>query len=152
MYSALLVAAAVAVGLGLRWGIYGTRYGKLLVAVIHDREMSGALGIDVRAVYLVTFTVGTTLAAIGGALTAPTVSVVPGMGVEVIVLAFAVVVIGGLGSMPGAALGSIVVGIVRSGAVHWAPQLELFSIYAVMALVLAFRPRGLFVAAEARKI
>ena len=152
VYSGVLVAVAVAAGLALRWGIYGTRYGKLLLAVIHDREMSAALGIDVNRIFLVTFTMGTTLAAIGGALTAPTVSVVPGMGVEVIVLAFAVVVIGGLGSMPGAALGSLIVGLVRSGAVHWLPQVELFSIYLVMALVLAFRPRGLFVAVEARKI
>ena len=152
VYSGLLVLAAVAVGLALRFGIYGTRYGKLLLAVIHDREVSAALGIDVRRIYLVTFTLGTTLAAIGGALTAPTVSVVPGMGVEVIILAFAVVVIGGLGSMAGAALGSIIVGIVRSGSVHLLPEVELFSIYLVMALVLAFRPRGLFVAAEARKI
>jgi len=152
IYSGVAVVSAVLVGLALRWGIYGTRYGKLLVAVIHDREVSAALGIDVKRIYLVTFTVGTTLAAIGGAYTAPTVSVVPGMGVEVIVLAFAVVVIGGMGSMPGAAIGSLIVGLVRSGAVHLLPQVELFSIYLVMALVLAFRPRGLFVAAEARKI
>jgi branched-chain amino acid transport system permease protein len=152
VYSVLIVFVALAIGLALRWAIYRTRQGKLLIAVIHDREVSSALGVNVRALYLVTFTVGTTLAAIGGALTAPTVSVVPGMGVEVIVLAFAVVVIGGLGSMPGAALGSLVVGWVRSGAVHYYPEIELFSIYGVMALVLAFRPRGLFVAAEARKI
>jgi len=106
----------------------------------------------VNRIYLVTFALGTTLAALGGALTAPTVSVVPGMGVETIVLAFAVVVIGGLGSMPGAAIGSLIVGLVRSSAVHLLPQVELFSIYLVMALVLAFRPRGLFVAVEARKI
>jgi branched-chain amino acid transport system permease protein len=152
VYSFLLVAVAVLVGFGLRFGLYGTRYGKLLLAVIHDREVSAGLGIDVNRMYLVTFTVGTMLAAVGGALTAPTVSVVPGMGVEVIVLAFAVVVIGGLGSMPGAALGALIVGLVRSAAVHWFPQVELFSIYLVMALVLAVRPRGLFVAAEARKI
>lgn len=152
VYSAALVLAAVLTGIGLRWGIYGTRYGKLLVAVIHDREIAAALGVDVRRVFLVTFTLGTMLAALGGALTAPTVSVVPGMGVETIVLAFAVVVVGGLGSMPGAALGSLIVGLVRSAAVHFFPQVELFSIYLVMALVLAFRPRGLFVAPEARKI
>jgi branched-chain amino acid transport system permease protein len=152
VYSGAMIVMAVAVGIALRWGISSTRYGKLLVAVIHDREVSAALGVDVNRIFLVTFTVGTTLAAIGGALTAPTVSVVPGMGVEVIVLAFAVVVIGGLGSMPGAAIGALVVGLVRSAAVHWLPQVELFSIYVVMALVLAFRPRGLFVAAEARKI
>lgn len=151
-YSLVLVGAAVAVGLLLSWAINGTRQGKLLTAVIHDREVSAALGINVGRVYLVTFTVGTMLAAIGGALTAPMVSVVPAMGVEVIVLAFAVVVIGGLGSMPGAALGALIVGLVRSAAVHWFPQVELFSIYLVMALVLAVRPRGLFVAVEARKI
>jgi branched-chain amino acid transport system permease protein len=128
LYSAVLVAAAVLVGVGLRFGIYGTRYGKLLTAVIHDREVSAAMGINVNRVYLVTFTLGTMLAAIGGALTAPTVSVVPGMGVEVIVLAFAVVVIGGLGSMQGAALGALIVGLVRSAAVHFFPQVELFSI------------------------
>ncbi len=152
VYSGILVAAAVATGVALRWGLYGTRYGKLLIAVIHDRELAGTIGIDVRRVYLVTFTVGTMLAALGGALTAPTVSVVPGMGVEIIVLAFAVVVVGGLGSLPGAALGALIVGFVRSAAVHFLPELELFSIYLVMALVLVFRPRGLFVAAEARKI
>jgi branched-chain amino acid transport system permease protein len=152
VYSAVLIVAALVVGVALRYGLYGTRYGKLLIAVIHDRELAGAIGIDVRRVYLVTFTVGTTLAALGGALTAPTVSVVPGIGVEVIVLAFAVVVIGGLGSLPGAALGALIVGLVRSAAVHFLPEVELFSIYLVMALVLAFRPRGLFVAAEARKI
>jgi branched-chain amino acid transport system permease protein len=152
LYSGVLVGAAVVVGVGLRFGIYGTRYGKLLAAVIHDREVSAAMGINVNRVYLVTFTLGTMLAAIGGALTAPTVSVVPGMGVEVIVLAFAVVVIGGLGSMQGAMLGALIVGLVRSAAVHYFPQVELFTIYLVMALVLAVRPRGLFVAAEARKI
>jgi len=152
VYSGVIVAAALIIGLLLRWGMHGTRYGKILLAVIHDREMSAALGVDVRRVFLVTFTLGTMLAAIGGALTAPTVSVVPGMGVEVIVLAFAVVVIGGLGSVPGAALGSLIVGLVRSAAVHWLPAVELFTIYLVMALVLAVRPRGLFVAAEARKI
>jgi branched-chain amino acid transport system permease protein len=152
LYSGVLVLAAVAVGLLVWWAINGTRQGKLLTAVIHDREVSAALGINVGRVYLVTFTVGTMLAAIGGALTAPMVSVVPAMGVEVIVLAFAVVVIGGMGSMQGAALGALIVGLVRSAAVHFFPQIELFSIYLVMALVLAVRPRGLFVAAEARKI
>jgi branched-chain amino acid transport system permease protein len=151
-YSLVLVLAAILAGVALRYGIYGTRYGKLLLAVIHDREVSAALGIDVKRMFLFTFTAGATLAALGGALTAPTVSVVPAMGVEVIVLAFAVVVIGGLGSMPGAALGAVIVGLVRSAAVHVLPEVELFSIYVVMALVLAVRPRGLFVAAEARKI
>jgi len=152
VYSAALIFVSLAVGGALAWWLGRTRRGKMLLAVIHDREVSAALGINVRRVYLVTFTVGTMLAAIGGALTAPTVSVVPGMGVEVIVLAFAVVVIGGLGSFAGAALGALIVGIVRSGAVHYFPEVELFSIYVVMAVVLLLRPRGLFSRPEPRRI
>lgn len=152
VYSGALSAAALLVGFGLRWGLYRTKFGKLLAVIIYDREVAGTLGIDVRRMYLLTFTLGTTLAALAGALTAPMVSVVPGMGVEIIVLAFAVVVIGGLGSLSGAALGALIVGLVRSAAVYFLPEVELFSIYLVMALVLAFRPRGLFVFPEARKI
>src|SRR4051794_30245764 len=152
VYNLLLVAVAAAAGGGLAWLMRGTRRGKLLVAVIHDREVSAAMGIDVGRVYLVTFSLGSMLAALGGAFIAPTVSVVPGMGVEVIVLSFAVVVIGGMGSLPGAALGAVIVGIVRSLSVHYMPQLELFVIYFVMAAVLAVRPRGLFSLAEPRKI
>jgi branched-chain amino acid transport system permease protein len=152
VYDAVLVVVAIAVGVALTWVLTRTRQGKLLLAVIHDGEVSAAMGINVQRVYLVTFTIGTMLAALGGALIAPKVSVVPAMGVEVIVLAFAVVVIGGLGSLPGAALGSLIVGLVRSTAVHHMPEVELFSIYFVMALVLIFRPKGLFSAPEARKI
>ena len=152
VYNLVLIGAAAFVGAGMGWALRRTRKGKILLAVIHDREMAAALGIDVRRVYVVTFTVGSMLAALGGALTAPTISVVPGMGVEVIVLAFAVVVIGGLGSPLGAALGALIVGLVRSTAVHFLPQVELFSIYLVMALVLLARPRGLFSAPEARRI
>ena len=107
------------VGIAIAWTLNSTRHGKMLLAVIHDREISGAMGINVDRVYLVTFTVGTMLAAIGGAVTAPTLAVSAGMGVEVIVLSFAVVVIGGLGSLGGAALGALIVGMVRSAAVHY---------------------------------
>jgi branched-chain amino acid transport system permease protein len=120
--------------------------------VIHDREISMAMGIDVSRVYLATFALGATLAALGGAFTAPTIAVTPGIGVEVIVLAFAVVVIGGLGSLGGAALGALLVGLVRSATVRYWPEAELFAIFAVMAVVLVARPKGLFAAQEARKI
>jgi len=151
-YNLILVGIAIAAGAGLTLMLRGTRIGKLLLTVIHDPEVSRAMGINVDRFYLVTFTFGSMLAAIGGAFTAPTVSVVPGLGVEIIVLSFAVVVIGGLGSLPGAALGAVIVGLVRSATIHYAPQVELFVIYFVMALVLAFRPRGLFSLAEPRKI
>ena len=151
-YNLILVGIAIAAGGGLTLLLQGTRVGKLLRTVIHDPEVSRAMGINVDRFYLVTFTFGSFLAALGGAFTAPTVSVVPGLGVEIIVLSFAVIVIGGMGSLPGAALGAVIVGLVRSAAIHYAPAVELFVIYFVMALVLAFRPRGLFSLAEPRKI
>ena len=151
-YNLLLVALAIVFGGGLAWFLTGTRTGKLLRAVIHDPEVSRAMGVNVERFYLVTFTFGSLLAALAGAYTAPTVSVVPGLGVEIIVLSFAVVVIGGLGSLPGAALGAVIVGMVRSLSVHYLPQVELFVIYFVMAMVLALRPRGLFSLEEPRKI
>ena len=146
-FDLVLIAVAVLVA-----SLNRTRSGKLLKAVIHDREMSAALGINVKFTYFLTFTAGAILAAVGGALTAPKISVVTGIGAEVIVLAFAVVVIGGLGSMGGAALGAIIVGLVRTIAVHYLPEVEVFSIYFVMAVVLIVRPKGLFSGAEVRRI
>jgi branched-chain amino acid transport system permease protein len=151
-YNLVLFAVAVLVGVTLAWVLARTRHGKMLLAVIHDREMAAAQGINVSLLYFVTFTAGAMLGALGGALTAPMISVQPGIGAETIVLAFAVVVIGGLGSLPGAALAAILVGLVRSAAVHYRPELDLFSIYLVMAFVLIVRPKGLFSAQEARKI
>src|SRR4051812_6614319 len=151
-YNLILVGLALLFGGGLAWLLNHTKVGKILRSVIHDPEVSRAMGVNVGRYYLVTFTFGSLLAALGGSFTAPTVSVVPGLGVDVIVLSFAVVVIGGLGSLPGAALGALIVGLVRSVSVHYLPQVELFVIYFVMALVLALRPRGLFSLEEPRKI
>ncbi|HTP95180.1 MAG TPA: branched-chain amino acid ABC transporter permease [Burkholderiales bacterium] len=152
VYDVLRAALALVVGVALAFVLTRMRVGKLLVAVIHDREVSASMGINVRRMYVLTFAVGCTLAALGGALTAPTLSVVPALGVDVIVLSFAVVVIGGMGSLPGAAIGAAIVGLVRSISVHYMPEAELFIIYFVMAMVLTFRPRGLFMAPEARRI
>ena len=124
----------------------------MLLAVIYDREVSQAMGINVTGIFLATFIVGSFLGALGGAYQAPAISVQPGIGVEVIVLAFAVVVIGGMGSIPGALIGSLVVGVARAFAVHQQPVLELFVIYMIMAIVLIVRPQGLFAPAKARKI
>jgi branched-chain amino acid transport system permease protein len=151
-YNLLLLGVSVLTGVVLAWVLNRTRQGKILLAVIHDREMSGAMGINVGRVYFVTFTVGAILGALGGALTAPMISVQPGIGAETIVLAFAVVVIGGLGSLSGAALAAVLVGLVRAAAVHYRPELDMFSIYLVMAVVLILRPKGLFSLPEARKI
>jgi branched-chain amino acid transport system permease protein len=152
VYDLALITLAAVLGATAWWGLNRTHAGKLLLAVIHDREISIACGINVRAVFTATFVLGAIVGALGGAVTAPKISVVPGIGVEVIVLAFAVVVIGGLGSVGGAMLGALLVGIVRAAAVHLLPEAELFIIYGVMAVVLAFRPHGLFAPPEGRKI
>jgi branched-chain amino acid transport system permease protein len=151
-YDVGLCVLAVIIGLAAWWALERTRSGKLLRAVIHDREISTAMGINVTRMFTATFVIGAMLGALGGAITAPGISVVPGIGVDVIVLAFAVSIIGGLGSVAGAAIGALVVGLARACAVHFLPEAELFVIYAVMAIVLAFRPQGLFGQPAARKI
>ncbi len=152
IYDLGLVVLALVLGLISWWALNRTRSGKLLRAVIHDREISTAMGINVRAVFTATFVIGAILGAFGGAFTAPGISVVPGIGIDLIVLAFAVSVIGGLGSVVGAAIGALIVGLSRATAVHLLPEAELFVIYGVMSLVLAFRPQGLFARPVARRI
>ena len=151
-YDFALVALAIVVGLAVWWGLNRTRHGKIVLAVIHNAEVASSMGINVSRVYMLAFTVGIFLAGIGGAFTAPMISVQPGVSVGVIIVSFAVVIIGGLGSIEGAAIGALIVGLARSLAVHVAPVAELFSIYIVMAAVLMFRPEGLFQRIQARKI
>ena len=151
-YDIVLVAIAAALAGIAYWALKFTRYGRLLTTVIFDRETAAAFGINVTLVYTVTFVIGAMLGALGGAVMAPKISITLGIGVEVIVLAFAVVAIGGMGSIEGALIGALVVGICRAAAVHLVPQLELFVIYGFMALVLVVRPYGLFVRAQPRKI
>lgn len=151
-YDFLLVVLALVIGLAVWWGLNRTRHGKIVLAVIHSPEIASSMGINVSRVYMLAFSIGIFLAAVGGAFTAPMISVQPGVSVGVIIVSFAVVIIGGLGSIEGAAVGALIVGLARSAAVHLAPAAELFSIYIVMAIVLMFRPEGLFQRVQARKI
>ena len=151
-YDFALVALAIVVGVAVWWVLNRTRAGKVTLAVIHSAEVAASMGVDVSKVYIAAFSVGIFLAALGGAFTAPMISVQPGVSVGVIIVSFAVVIIGGLGSLPGAAIGALIVGLARSLAVHVAPVAELFSIYIVMAVVLMFRPEGLFQRTQARRI
>src|SRR5450755_2456317 len=151
-YDFVLVAVAVVVGAAVWWGLNRTRRGKIVLAVIHSEEIAASMGVDVSRVYMAAFSIGIFLAALGGAFTAPMISVAPVASVGVIIVSFAVVIIGGLGSIEGAAVGALIVGLARSLAVHLAPVAELFSIYIVMALVLMVRPEGLFQQTQARKI
>ncbi|MEM7545157.1 MAG: branched-chain amino acid ABC transporter permease [Pseudomonadota bacterium] len=151
-YDFAVIAAAILTGLAVWLTLNRSRTGKVVLAVIHDPDMSRAMGVNVPRIYLGAFVVGVFLAALGGALTAPMISVTPGLGVNVIIVAFAVVIIGGLGSIEGAAIGALMVGLARAASVHLFPEAELFIIYLVMAAVLLWRPEGLFAKAQARKI
>lgn len=151
-YHVLLVGVSMVFGGSLVWVVRGTRFGKLVVSVISDREVSLAIGINVNRIYTLSFTLGALCAALGGALIAPTIAVAPGFAVEVVVLSFAVIAIGGMGSLEGAALGALIVGLVRALAIHLFPELELVVIYLIMVLVLLARPEGLFGEVEVRRI
>ena len=152
IYGMTLIGVAAIVAVGCWWLLNRTKWGTLLKAVIFDREMGISMGINVPLVYTLTFIGGAILGGLGGAYIAPTISVAPGLGTEVIVLSFAVVVVGGMGSIAGAAIGSLIIGLLRAIAVHELPQVELFVVFAVMAVVLVFRPEGLFAPAKPRKI
>ncbi len=152
VYSLSLVVLACVVAFVCWYTLNLTKWGKILATVIYDREISLAIGINVTTIYVWTFIFGATLGALGGAYIAPTISVAPGIGIDVIVLSFAVVVIGGMGSIPGALIGAVMVGMLRAFAVHQFPELELFVVFAVMAIVLMIRPEGLFAPIKARRI
>jgi len=120
-----------------------TRSGRLIRAAALDREMLGALGVNVDRLYTGVFVVGSFLAGLGGALIAPVKAIVPGMDVEIIVEAFIVVVIGGLGSFWGTMLGALVYGQVLAFGILIFPRFSIFSVFALMAVVLILRPWGL---------
>ena len=151
-YDLLLVGLAVVCGVVTWWALNRTRLGKIVTSVIHSPEVAASMGVNVSRIYTGAFMVGVFFAALGGALTAPMISVQPGLSVGVIIVSFAVVIIGGLGSIEGAAIGALVVGLARAASVHIWPPAELFSIYVVMAAILVFKPEGLFQRIQARKI
>ncbi|MCC6887659.1 MAG: branched-chain amino acid ABC transporter permease [Hyphomicrobiales bacterium] len=151
-YQLLLIGMAIAVAVGLRVILRQTRIGKLIVTVVTDQEIAQTLGINASRVFILAFSIGVFLAALGGALASPTVGVAPGLGSETIVLAFAVVAIGGLGQIEGAALAAILVGLTRSAAIYFAPEFQPVAPYLVMLAVLLIRPYGLFGSVGLRRI
>src|SRR5207253_8797206 len=115
-----------------------------LRATSQDKRMASALGVNVNRIYIQAFTLGCFMAGLGGAIVVPSQSAVLGMGVDALVLAFIVVVIGGLGSLEGALAGAFIVAVVRTLAITFFPELELAVLYLIAALVLVTRPAGLF--------
>ena len=136
----------------LQYFLRFTRIGKQIIAVTHNAEVATALGIHATRIRLVTFVVAAMLGALGGALAAPTTSIVPGVGTDMIVLSFSVVATAGLGQITGALSAAILIGLARSLAVYTVPELEVVVPYLIMVAVLLVRPYGLFTVAQARKI
>ena len=143
-YNVLVMLASLAIAVGIGLFLQRTRYGRILRATAENREMSEALGANVRWIYASVFTLGTMLGTVGGALVVPTAAASLDMPVELVVEAFAVVVIGGLGSMRGALAGALIVGLVRAAAISFYAELEVLAIYVIVIVVLIARPAGLF--------
>lgn len=126
--------------------------GRQIVAVIHHREVATALGINAARVGMLTFGLAGVLGALGGALSVPLTSFVPGLGAEMIVTSFAVIATAGLGQITGALVAALLIGLARAMAVYTLPELEVVMPYLMMVAVLLVRPHGLFSAATARRI
>jgi branched-chain amino acid transport system permease protein len=164
-YRAVIILVGLAVALLLYWVVNRTRLGMLIRAGASNRTMVAALGVNVRVLYSVVFGFGAALAALGGVMAGPIYTVLPGMGEEILIQVFVVIVIGGIGSIRGALVGAVVVGMVDtlgraflkpmlstmigpSAANNAGPALASMLIYLLMAAVLYFRPQGLFPAAR----
>jgi branched-chain amino acid transport system permease protein len=148
----LLPLLALLTLVGLRYFLRHTLSGAVILAVTEDREAATAIGIDARRVFLVTFMIGASLAALGGALASPTTSLVPGMGTDMIVLSFAVAATAGLGQIEGAAVTALLIGLARAFVIYIQPEFEVLVPYLIMVVVLLVRPLGLFGFSNVRKI
>ncbi len=144
VYNLLVIAAAILVAIGLGAFLQRTNFGRILRATAENRAMAEALGVDVRRIYSAVFTLGTVLGTTAGALIVPTAAASLDMAVEFVIEAFAVVVIGGLGSMRGALVGALIVGLIRAYSIVLYPELEVLAIYVIVIAVLLLRPAGLF--------
>ena len=144
VYNLLVIFAAIAIAGGLGLFLQRTNYGRLLRATAENRAMAEALGVDVRRIYSAVFTLGAVLGTTAGALVVPTAAASLDMAIEFVIEAFAVVVIGGLGSMRGALVGALIVGLIRALSIVFFPELEVLAIYLIVIGVLIFRPVGLF--------
>lgn len=145
IYNFIVIGCAVAIAFATNWLFTSTRMGKIVSATAENRRMSEAMGVNVSRIYLQVFTLGTALGTVGGALAIPASAASLDMGIELIVDAFAVVIIGGLGSMKGALYGALIVGLVKAAAIATYPELEMLAVFVIVIAVLVLKPAGLFV-------
>jgi branched-chain amino acid transport system permease protein len=144
VYRLFMSAVCIAVGAGLYMFINHTRVGMSVRAGALNREMVQSLGIDIGLIYRLVFALGVALAAFAGMIAAPVASVFPGMGNQILIISFVVVVIGGIGSVKGAFIGSLLIGLADTFGQVFAGQISGLTLYLLMVLVLLWRPAGLF--------
>jgi branched-chain amino acid transport system permease protein len=144
VYNLVMIGVGVAAALALWAFVYRTKFGVLLRATAQDRRMAAALGINVGRIYSLAFGLGCFMAGLAGAIVVPSQAAVLGMGVEVLVVSFVVVVIGGLGSLEGALVGALIVSALRTVTIQFWEEIELAALYLIAAIVLLIRPTGLF--------
>ena len=144
LYRIFIILLAICVAIGLWFFNEKTSYGAQLRATVDDHEMARGVGINVPLVSGLMFALGAFLAAFGGVVAAPAFGIYAGLDFEVLPLAFVVVIVGGMGSLKGAAVGSILVGLVDNWGKALFPDFSYFTLFLPMAIVLAIRPSGLF--------
>ncbi len=143
-YNLLVIGIGVVAAISLWAFVYRTKFGVMLRATSQNMKMASALGLNVRRVYMQAFAIGCFMAGLGGAIVVPSQAAVLGMGLDFLILAFVVVVIGGLGSLEGALIGALIVSFVRTGVIQFYEEFELAVLYLIAAVVLLIRPTGLF--------
>jgi branched-chain amino acid transport system permease protein len=143
IYNLVIIGVGLVAAVLLWAFIYRTKFGVVLRATSQDKRMASALGVNVNRVYVQAFTLGCFMAGLGGAIIVPKESAVLGMGIDALVLAFIVVVVGGLGSLEGALIGAVLVGVVREAGIAMFPEVELAVLYLMAAIVLLIRPAGI---------
>ena len=144
VYRLFMSGVCIALAIGLYLLISKTRLGMKIRAGAFNRDMAGALGINIKLIHAVVFALGVTLAAVAGMIAAPVASVYPNMGSQVLIMCFVVVVIGGIGSVRGALIAALLVGLVDTFGKVLLPQVAGMLVYMLMAAVLLWKPEGLF--------
>jgi branched-chain amino acid transport system permease protein len=144
LYRIFMIAIAAAIGLALWLALEKTRFGAMVRATVDDAEMARGVGIDTSRVSMLIFALGALLAALGGVIGGAFLGVYPGLDFQILPIAFAVVIIGGMGSLGGAAIGAVVVGLADNFGKALFPEASYFTLYAPMVLLLAVKPTGLF--------
>jgi branched-chain amino acid transport system permease protein len=142
-YRLSLLGFGIAIGIGLWWLLNRTRVGTMIRAGVDDRGMLAAAGVNVNLVFAITFMLGAGLAGLGGVIGAVELSMVPGEDTRLLLASLIVVIVGGMGSVIGAAIGSVILGLAETYGLAYAPTYSVVFTFVILILVLAFRPRGI---------